>query len=219
MWGSPGVCVGFYTVFAVCVPTWWHRKSPWSGISLLCTWLPAILLFQAGDQATSVLAIESCLNDIDAWMLTNMLKLNKEKTELLVITLALKLSISALNQRCDALEKSQILSRRSIIQLLKPRNNPMIKQLSLIRKTRRLQIWSRRSILSWWQHQMSVRELRHDRPSLRFSKSRDLSASVPSFLPHPLPVLLLAPCFARSFTLFPRSLLLNRTETLATQAI
>ena len=152
-------------------------------------------------------------------MLTNMLKLNKEKTELLVITLALKLSISALNQRCDALEKSQILSRRSIIQLLKPRNNPMIKQLSLIRKTRRLQIWSRRSILSWWQHQMSVRELRHDRPSLRFSKSRDLSASVPSFLPHPLPVLLLAPFFARSFTLFPRSLLLNRTETLATQAI
>ena len=35
---------------------------------------------------------------------------------------------------------------------------------------------------SWWQHQMSVRELRHDRPSGRFSKSRGLSASV-SFLP------------------------------------
>ena len=40
----------------------------------------------------------------------------------------------------------------------------------------------------------------------------------PSFLPHPLPALLLAPFFARSLTLFPRSLLLNRTETLATQA-
>ena len=38
------------------------------------------------------------------------------------------------------------------------------------------------------------------------------------FLPHLLPVLLLAPFFARSFTLVPRSLLLNRTETLATQA-
>ena len=35
----------------------------------------------------------------------------------------------------------------------------------------------------------------------------------PSFLPHPLPALLLA-----IFTLVPRSLLLNRTETLATQA-
>ena len=81
-----------------------------------------------------------------------------------MIILALKLSISALNQRCNALKKSQILSRRSIIQSLKPHNNPMIKQLSLIRKTRRLQIWSRRSILSWWQHQMSVRELRHDSP-------------------------------------------------------
>ena len=40
----------------------------------------------------------------------------------------------------------------------------------------------------------------------------------PSFLPHPLPALLLAPLFARSLTLVPRSLNLNRTETLATQA-
>ena len=40
----------------------------------------------------------------------------------------------------------------------------------------------------------------------------------PSFFPHPLPALLLAPFFARSSTLVPRSLLLNRTETLATQA-
>ena len=40
----------------------------------------------------------------------------------------------------------------------------------------------------------------------------------PSFLPHPLPALLLAPFFARSLTLVPRSLLLDRTEMLATQA-
>ena len=39
-----------------------------------------------------------------------------------------------------------------------------------------------------------------------------------AFLPHPLPALLLAPFFARSLVLVPRSLLLNRTETLATQA-
>ena len=39
---------------------------------------------------------------------------------------------------------------------------------------------------SCWQHQMSVRELRHDRPSGRFSKSRGLSASV-SFLSSPPP--------------------------------
>ena len=36
--------------------------------------------------------------------------------------------------------------------------------------------------------------------------------------PHPLPALLIASFFARSLTLVPRSLLLNRTETLATQA-
>ena len=40
----------------------------------------------------------------------------------------------------------------------------------------------------------------------------------PSFLPHPLPALLLAPLFSRSLTLVPRSFLLNPTETLATQA-
>ena len=40
----------------------------------------------------------------------------------------------------------------------------------------------------------------------------------PSFLPHPLPALLLAPFVARSLTLVPHSLLLNRTEMLATQA-
>ena len=39
-----------------------------------------------------------------------------------------------------------------------------------------------------------------------------------AFLPHPLPALLLAPFFARSLTLVPRSLLLIRTEALATQA-
>ena len=39
---------------------------------------------------------------------------------------------------------------------------------------------------SWWQHQMSVRELRHDRPSGRFSKSRGISASI-SFLSSPPP--------------------------------
>ena len=40
----------------------------------------------------------------------------------------------------------------------------------------------------------------------------------PSFLPHTLPALLLTPFFARSLTLVLRSLLLNHTETLATQA-
>ena len=54
---------------------------------------------------------------------------------------------------------------------------------------------------------MSVRALRHDRPSGRFSKSRGLSASVSFLSSPPLPALLLAPFFARSLTLVPRSLL------------
>ena len=41
---------------------------------------------------------------------------------------------------------------------------------------------------------------------------------LPSFLPHSLPTLSLTPLFSRSLTLVPRPFLLNRTETLATQA-
>ena len=59
---------------------------------------------------------------------------------------------------------------------------------------------------------------RHDSPSGWFSKSRGLSASVFFLSSTPLPALLLAPFFARSLALVPRSLLLKRTETLATQA-
>ena len=41
--------------------------------------------FKLHDQAASVQAIESCLNDTVAWMLANMLKLNRDKTELLMV--------------------------------------------------------------------------------------------------------------------------------------
>ena len=60
---------------------------------------------------------------------------------------------------------------------------------------------------------MLLSELRHDSPSGRFSKSRGLSARV-SFLSSP-PLARVA----RSLILVPRSLLLNGTETLATQGI
>ena len=48
-----------------------------------------------------------------------------------------------------------------------------------------------------------------------------LNYGIARFFPdsvHPLPALLLTLFFARSLTLVPRSLLLNRAETLATQA-
>jgi len=41
--------------------------------------------FELHDQVDSVQVTESCLNDINKWMLANMLKLNRDKTELLVI--------------------------------------------------------------------------------------------------------------------------------------
>ena len=63
---------------------------------------------------------------------------------------------------------------------------------------------------------MSVREIRHDRPGGRFSKSRGLSASVSFLSSPPLPRSFIYAIFRAVFD--SRSLLLNRTETLATQA-
>ena len=61
---------------------------------------------------------------------------------------------------------------------------------------------------------MTAREKKREPKSERGGGGRE-----GSFLPHPLPALLLAPLFSRSLNLVPRSFLLNRTETLATQAI
>ena len=52
-----------------------------------------------------------------------------------------------------------------------------------------------------------------------FQNRRVCQQAFPSFLPHPLPALLLALFFARSLTLAPLFFLRNRTETLATQAM
>ena len=64
--------------------------------------------------------------------------------------------------------------------------------------------------------QMSVRELRHDRPVVFKIPGFACKRFLP-FFPTPSTLLYLRH-FSRSLTLVPRSLLLNRTETLATQA-
>ena len=62
---------------------------------------------------------------------------------------------------------------------------------------------------------MAAREMKQEPKNESGGRGRDVS-----FLSSPpLPALLLAPFFARCLTLVPRSLLLNRTETLATQAM
>ena len=60
---------------------------------------------------------------------------------------------------------------------------------------------------------MSLRELRHDGPSGRFSKSRGLSTSISFLSSPPLPALLLAPFFARSLTLLLSPLFLAATAS------
>ena len=62
---------------------------------------------------------------------------------------------------------------------------------------------------------LAAREMKHDPKNESGGRGRGM---FPSFLPHPLRALLLTPFFAQSLTIVPRSLLLNRTETLATQA-
>ena len=62
---------------------------------------------------------------------------------------------------------------------------------------------------------MAAQEMKPEPNSERRGRGRGRKET---FLPDPLPAILLAPFFARSLTLVPSSLLLNRTETLATQA-
>ena len=60
----------------------------------------------------------------------------------------------------------------------------------------------------------------HQFALVKYSQGRKRLQTNPrflTFLPYPLPALLLAPFFARGLTLVPGSLLRNRTETLATQ--
>ena len=61
-----------------------------------------------------------------------------------------------------------------------------------------------------------AREIKREPKNERGGRGK--GGKFPPFLPHLLPALLLVPFFARSLTLVPRSFLLNRTETLATQA-
>ena len=81
------LCWRLYSVCIVHVPAWRHCQKSWLIMSLnfYADDTQLYCSFKLHDQAPSVQAIESCLNDIDAWMLANMLKLNRDKTELLVI--------------------------------------------------------------------------------------------------------------------------------------
>ena len=56
---------------------------------------------------------------------------------------------------------------------------------------------------------LAAREMKREPKNERGGRGR---GRCPSFLPHPLPALLLVPFFAQSLTLVPRSLLLNRTD-------
>ena len=88
--GSPGNCVVAYTVY---VPLDDIVRAQGLAYHFYADDSQLYCSFKLQDQATSVRAIESCLNDIDAWLLANTLKLNKKKkkerkkkkTELLAI--------------------------------------------------------------------------------------------------------------------------------------
>ena len=73
--------------------------------------------FKLHDQAASVQAVESCLNDIDAWMLANMLKLNRDKTELLVTGPKQKVNppIKGIHVADEYIEFSNIARNRGVI--------------------------------------------------------------------------------------------------------
>ena len=72
---------------------------------------------------------------------------------------------------------------------------------------------------SWWQHQCPCAHSGMTAQVGCFQNPVVFLQEFPYLSSPPLPALLLAPFLARSLTLVPRSLLENRTETLATQAV
>ena len=81
MWSAKDLCSGLYYMYRI-------RPRLATLLEIMVYHVISTLMTLSStlhDQVAAVQVIESCLNDIDEWMLANMLKLNRDKIELLVI--------------------------------------------------------------------------------------------------------------------------------------
>ena len=74
--------------FATFCPVTVEEICPWCPISSLCWWHPTVCMLKVSDAVDLLEAlrrIEMCIAKIQAWMVMFMLKLNDDKTELVII--------------------------------------------------------------------------------------------------------------------------------------
>ena len=75
----------FHFIYYVHNLSWKHYSKAWVELSSLC----GRYSFQPGvsvSKETAISCLEACIKDIKIWMTNNLLKLNDDKTELIVIT-------------------------------------------------------------------------------------------------------------------------------------
>ena len=90
IWGTSGFRTWPYFIYYVHNPSWEHYSKTWFEISSLRGRYSVVYIsFQPGvsvSKETAISCLEACIKDIKIWMTNNLLKLNDDKTELIVIT-------------------------------------------------------------------------------------------------------------------------------------
>ena len=76
MWSAPRLSLGVYPVLRICITSWRYHKV---------TQHRLIIIFHPKDITIAKATTERCVEDVRAWMVNNRLKLNDDKTDVLLI--------------------------------------------------------------------------------------------------------------------------------------
>ena len=88
IWGTSGFCTWPYLIYHVHNPSWEYYLKTWVELSSL-RGRYSVVYFQSSvsvSMETAISCLEACVEDIKIWITNNLLKLNDDKTELIVIT-------------------------------------------------------------------------------------------------------------------------------------
>ena len=85
IWSPSGLSLGPFEILCVHTPNMLYHQIPWTQISHICKWHQVYLSNDIDEPHNSLAKLNACLSDIWSSMLTNKLKINNDKTELLII--------------------------------------------------------------------------------------------------------------------------------------
>ena len=90
LWSSSRFRAGSFAIFIVYISIGWHCKILWPVLSFSCGWYAVMFVLwnvtSAEDLSICKSTIEDCIREIDLSILANKLKLNSNKTEIVVFS-------------------------------------------------------------------------------------------------------------------------------------